>query len=101
MSEKPIQEDKATVAEAEDQAIAQDLEKGNQASEDLHGETQDQANADESGAFVDDKESSPEQQKINELENELVEAGTRYLRLQADYDNFRRRTREEKSQERK
>lgn len=39
--------------------------------------------------------------KINQLEEELKESANRYLRLQADYDNFRRRTREEKSQERK
>ncbi|WNB93472.1 nucleotide exchange factor GrpE [Bacillus sp. NEB1478] len=38
-----------------------------------------------------------EQQKIQELETKLEEASQRNLRLQADYDNFRRRTREEQA----
>lgn len=101
MSEKPLQEDKATVAEAEDQAFVQDLEEGNQASEDLKVKSEDQANAEESEASAEEEALTPEQLKVKELENELAEAGSRYLRLQADYDNFRRRTREEKSQERK
>jgi molecular chaperone GrpE len=101
MSEKPLQEDKATVAEAEDQAFVQDLEEGNQASEDLKVKSEDQANAEESEASAEEEAPTPEQLKVKELENELAEAGSRYLRLQADYDNFRRRTREEKSQERK
>lgn len=35
----------------------------------------------------------PAQQKIAELEGKLEEADNRYLRLQADFDNFRRRSR--------
>jgi molecular chaperone GrpE len=38
-----------------------------------------------------------EQQRIQELESKLEEASQKNLRLQADYDNFRRRTREEQA----
>jgi molecular chaperone GrpE len=38
-----------------------------------------------------------EQQRIQELELKLEEASQKNLRLQADYDNFRRRTREEQT----
>jgi molecular chaperone GrpE len=38
-------------------------------------------------------EQDPSQQKIAELEGKLEEAENRYLRLQADFDNFRRRSR--------
>ncbi|HAQ06390.1 MAG TPA: nucleotide exchange factor GrpE [Bacillus bacterium] len=39
------------------------------------------------------QEQDPEQQKISELEAKLEEAENRNLRLQADFDNFRRRSR--------
>ncbi|WP_078379641.1 nucleotide exchange factor GrpE [Sutcliffiella halmapala] len=39
------------------------------------------------------EEVSAEQQKISELEAKLEESENRLLRLQADFDNFRRRTR--------
>lgn len=38
--------------------------------------------------------------RVRELEKEKEELYNRFLRLQADYDNFRRRTREEKARER-
>lgn len=38
-----------------------------------------------------------EQQRIQELESKLEEVSQKNLRLQADYDNFRRRTREEQA----
>lgn len=38
-------------------------------------------------------EENPAQVKIAELEGKLEEADNRYLRLQADFDNFRRRSR--------
>ncbi|MCM3716881.1 nucleotide exchange factor GrpE [Fictibacillus phosphorivorans] len=38
-----------------------------------------------------------EQQRIQELEAKIEELGQKNLRLQADYDNFRRRTREEQA----
>jgi molecular chaperone GrpE len=38
-----------------------------------------------------------EQQRIQELESNLEEVSQKNLRLQADYDNFRRRTREEQA----
>jgi molecular chaperone GrpE len=38
-----------------------------------------------------------EQQRIQELESKLDELSQKNLRLQADYDNFRRRTREEQA----
>jgi molecular chaperone GrpE len=103
MSEKSLQEDKAPVIEAEDQAIAQDLEgqEESQASVDLQAESQDQVNAQDTDESIDEMGPNPEMMRVKELENELEEAGQRYLRLQADFDNFRRRTREEKSQERK
>jgi molecular chaperone GrpE len=40
---------------------------------------------------------SEEQQRIQELESKLEEVNQKNLRLQADYDNFRRRTREEQA----
>lgn len=43
-------------------------------------------------AQVEEQEDSMEQ-KIAELESKLEEADNRYLRLQADFDNFRRRSR--------
>jgi molecular chaperone GrpE len=103
MSEKSLQEDKAPVIEAEDQAIAQDLEgqEESQASVDLQAESQDQVNTQDTDESIDEMGPNPEMMRVKELENELEEAGQRYLRLQADFDNFRRRTREEKSQERK
>ncbi|MGD6832188.1 nucleotide exchange factor GrpE [Sutcliffiella halmapala] len=47
----------------------------------------------EAAEAVQEVEVSPEQQKIEELEAKLEESENRYLRLQADFDNFRRRTR--------
>lgn len=38
-----------------------------------------------------------DQERIQELESKLEEMGQKNLRLQADYDNFRRRTREEQA----
>ncbi|OOE13670.1 nucleotide exchange factor GrpE [Fictibacillus arsenicus] len=38
-----------------------------------------------------------DQQRIQELESKLEEMSQKNLRLQADYDNFRRRTREEQA----
>nr|WP_285856920.1 nucleotide exchange factor GrpE [Mesobacillus subterraneus] len=43
--------------------------------------------------IADMQEQDPTQQKITELEAKLEEADNRYLRLQADFDNFRRRSR--------
>ncbi|WP_280637205.1 nucleotide exchange factor GrpE [Alkalihalobacillus sp. BA299] len=42
------------------------------------------------------EELSEEQQKINELEQQAADLNSRLLRVHADYDNFRRRTKEEK-----
>jgi molecular chaperone GrpE len=42
---------------------------------------------------VPDQEQDPAQLKIAELEAKLEDADNRYLRLQADFDNFRRRSR--------
>ena len=39
------------------------------------------------------QEQDPMEQKVAELEGKLEEADNRYLRLQADFDNFRRRSR--------
>jgi molecular chaperone GrpE len=53
----------------------------------------------EQNAFQDEMkgEHTEEQERIQELEAKLEEVNQRNLRLQADYDNFRRRTREEQS----
>jgi molecular chaperone GrpE len=40
-----------------------------------------------------EEEQDPMEQKVSELEAKLEEADNRYLRLQADFDNFRRRSR--------
>lgn len=49
--------------------------------------------ASEQTAEVPDQEQDPAQLKIAELEAKLEDADNRYLRLQADFDNFRRRSR--------
>jgi molecular chaperone GrpE len=41
----------------------------------------------------EEEQLDPMEQKIAELEGKLEEADNRYLRLQADFDNFRRRSR--------
>ncbi|CAM3930811.1 nucleotide exchange factor GrpE [Mesobacillus thioparans] len=41
----------------------------------------------------EEEQQDPMEQKIAELEGKLDEADNRYLRLQADFDNFRRRSR--------
>ncbi|MEW8971902.1 MAG: nucleotide exchange factor GrpE [Mesobacillus sp.] len=40
-----------------------------------------------------EEQQDPMEQKVAELEGKLEEADNRYLRLQADFDNFRRRSR--------
>lgn len=42
---------------------------------------------------TDPQEQDPVQMKMAELEGKVEEADNRYLRLQADFDNFRRRSR--------
>jgi molecular chaperone GrpE len=41
----------------------------------------------------EEEQQNPIEQKITQLEGKLEEADNRYLRLQADFDNFRRRSR--------
>jgi molecular chaperone GrpE len=103
MSEKPLQKEKAPVTDVEEQAAGQDLEaqEGSQASEELQADSLNQTSKQETDEFIDEAGPTQETMRVQELENELEEAANRYLRLQADYDNFRRRTRDEKSQERK
>ncbi|KGA98453.1 heat shock protein GrpE [Alkalihalobacillus alcalophilus ATCC 27647 = CGMCC 1.3604] len=53
----------------------------------------------ENDEFVDEVVEANEEEensRENELEAQLAEANQRILRVQADYDNFRRRSREEK-----
>lgn len=45
---------------------------------------------------ADEIEVNSEQTKLVELEQQVAELNQRYLRVNADYENFRRRTREEK-----
>ncbi|MDQ0197238.1 molecular chaperone GrpE [Neobacillus ginsengisoli] len=42
---------------------------------------------------IEQNEVNPFEEEIQTLKNKLEEADNRYLRLQADFDNFRRRTR--------
>jgi molecular chaperone GrpE len=76
-----------SMAEEEKQLIEQD-------SEDVHQE--EQANGEESQGNEESDQTDPlalAQEKIQELETKLEEAENRILRLQADFENFRRRTR--------
>ncbi|RZT22296.1 nucleotide exchange factor GrpE [Fictibacillus sp. BK138] len=73
----------------------------NQTETDLNEETVDPA-VEEVQEDNDSEESveetlTEEQQRIQELESKLEEVSQKNLRLQADYDNFRRRTREEQA----
>ncbi|MFC7372524.1 nucleotide exchange factor GrpE [Fictibacillus iocasae] len=54
-----------------------------------HGQDSEEASA--------ETELTAEQQRISELEKLLEESNQRLMRVQADYDNFRRRTREEQA----
>jgi molecular chaperone GrpE len=63
------------------------VEKNEQATEEVTVEENEEA----AEAVQEEVEVSPEQQKIEELEAKLEESENRYLRLQADFDNFRRR----------
>jgi molecular chaperone GrpE len=72
--------------------------------EETQAEVQEEVNAPEETATEDftaeesaEESLTEEQQKIQELEAKLEESSQRNLRLQADYDNFRRRTREEQA----
>jgi molecular chaperone GrpE len=47
----------------------------------------------QSASLNDENQEAAETSKITELEAKLEEAENRYLRLQADFDNFRRRSR--------
>jgi molecular chaperone GrpE len=74
----------------------------NQTETDLNEETVDTAVEEEVQEDNISEESveetlTEEQQRIQELESKLEEASQKNLRLQADYDNFRRRTREEQA----
>ncbi|WEG14220.1 nucleotide exchange factor GrpE [Pullulanibacillus sp. KACC 23026] len=104
MSEKPLEEKETeqTLDSAETEGldqqdnVLQDEESNSEAgteSEDVEAES-----ASDVESSFDGEELAA---KLNQLEEKLKESANRYLRLQADYDNFRRRTREEKSQERK
>jgi molecular chaperone GrpE len=74
----------------------------NQTETDLNEETVDTAVEEEVQEDNISEESveetlTEEQQRIQELESKLEEASQKNLRLQADYDNFRRRTRDEQA----
>lgn len=49
----------------------------------------------------ENKTLSPEEMKLQALETEVKELNDRLLRVQADFDNFRRRTRQEKESDAK
>jgi molecular chaperone GrpE len=77
-------------------------EKNNTLNEEVESETNEQVELTNEGAepvfaeSVDTKEDSADIDYAAEIQNltgKLEEADNRYLRLQADFDNFRRRTR--------
>lgn len=53
------------------------------------------------GETIAEEEETKLLERISELENELAEMKNRYLRAQADLENFRRRTRKEKEEQAK
>lgn len=53
------------------------------------------------GETIAEEEETKLLERISELENELSEMKNRYLRAQADLENFRRRTRKEKEEQAK
>ncbi|WP_017728414.1 nucleotide exchange factor GrpE [Halalkalibacterium ligniniphilum] len=57
---------------------------------------EEQANNEEEQKEAEEVEETEEQKQIAELEAKVNELNQRLLRTQADYDNFRRRSREEK-----
>ena len=97
--EATVAEEPAMGAEAE-----KEEEKAESAKEEPEKEKQDEASAGKSAreSFKDrraakkGKKLSPEEEKILSLEEEIASQNDRYLRLCAEYDNFRKRTQKEK-----
>ncbi len=102
MSEKPLEKE---VEEKNNETIESEV-----VDEATHSEPQsteptaEEFEPNEDAAEADSEDSQVDEAtvlaKITQLETELKDVTNRNLRLQADYDNFRRRTREEKAQER-
>ncbi|WP_082795233.1 nucleotide exchange factor GrpE [Alkalihalobacillus trypoxylicola] len=65
----------------------------NQTENDFENETENEDFVEEASEIIEDSSQSSREE---ELEAQLAEANQRTLRVQADYDNFRRRSREEK-----
>ncbi|GAF65973.1 heat shock protein GrpE [Bacillus sp. TS-2] len=65
----------------------------NQTENDFENETENEDFVEEASEIIEDISQSSREE---ELEAQLAEANQRTLRVQADYDNFRRRSREEK-----
>lgn len=90
--ERTGQSEKSEEAEAPEKSKpAKTAETGRSAAEEKSAEPQDKADAGEAARYA---------KALADLENkekELAEAQERYLRLAAEYENFRRRTRQEKS----
>jgi molecular chaperone GrpE len=80
-----VENEKTSVEETEEKAETED--------EML---TEDPSNEDSDEANEEGNELSEEEKRIAELEGQVDELNQRLLRIQADYDNFRRRQREEK-----
>ncbi|PLR93808.1 nucleotide exchange factor GrpE [Bacillus sp. T33-2] len=84
-----MEEEKNTGVEQEPQLTEHSQENG--AAEEIFAESE--TSAPENGPEASREKQGSDQDKIAELEQKLEEADNRYLRLQADFDNFRRRSR--------
>lgn len=83
------EENKQVVAEQEEQE------------EKVENETNEVEQEEQGDEQTQEEELTEEQKKIEQLEKEKEELNNRLLRVHADYDNFRRRTREEKERDAK
>lgn len=104
MSEKPLEKEQTEEILNEQEDQAEEMPKAEETSSEPHSESETTDSVDGSEEeSAEDTSSDPSNllDKVEQLESELQESSNRYLRLQADYDNFRRRTREEKIQEKK
>ncbi|WP_101844336.1 nucleotide exchange factor GrpE [Halobacillus sp. Marseille-P3879] len=74
---------------------------GKKQEETVEQEIIDQPNEDDNNTESDQAETSEEYSEADRLREEKEEIQNRLLRLQADYDNFRRRTQKEREADRK
>ncbi|SDN43888.1 nucleotide exchange factor GrpE [Alkalicoccus daliensis] len=80
--------------EKRDDLHEEEVQEASETENNASSEAEDIEEAEEENA----EEVSPEAEEIEQLKAELEEAQNRNIRLQADYDNFRRRTKKEKEE---